>query len=223
VFNGESLNGRPHGHLFFHGLVCLQRPIETRSADLRQITHPLDTQLVLLDITSRMWASMPSPTVAAPLASSLYCAQGTGEKICLQRLVRQGPFQSADLLAERRLTGIRRGPFVPFRRFQLIALRIQQPPMDTYLLRQFHNVVVLFQSCDRILSKRLRKLAYALLGHLPPSWSKCADVGCLKLGVQSRILDRVGVGEKVRARELRSQPVQPSAFITTVGGSARTN
>ena len=42
--DGDLLNSRPHRHLFFYGLVRLQRPIETRPADLRQFTHPLDTQ-----------------------------------------------------------------------------------------------------------------------------------------------------------------------------------
>ncbi len=34
VFDGESLNSRPHIHVFFHGLVHLQRPIKSRSAHL---------------------------------------------------------------------------------------------------------------------------------------------------------------------------------------------
>jgi hypothetical protein len=34
VGDGDSLNGRPHGPLFFHGLVCLPRPVEPRSAHL---------------------------------------------------------------------------------------------------------------------------------------------------------------------------------------------
>src|SRR5436853_3843052 len=45
--DGDLLNDRPHGHLFFYGLVRLQRPIETRPADLRQLTHPLDAQRAL--------------------------------------------------------------------------------------------------------------------------------------------------------------------------------
>jgi hypothetical protein len=44
MFDRDPLNGRPHRHLFFYGLVRLQRPIETRPADLCQVTHPLDTQ-----------------------------------------------------------------------------------------------------------------------------------------------------------------------------------
>jgi hypothetical protein len=34
VGDGDPLNGRPHGPLFFHGLVCLPRPVEPRSAHL---------------------------------------------------------------------------------------------------------------------------------------------------------------------------------------------
>src|SRR5512134_1527004 len=47
VCDGDSLNGRPHRHLFFSGLVRLQRPIESRSAHLGQLTHPLDPQSAL--------------------------------------------------------------------------------------------------------------------------------------------------------------------------------
>ncbi len=88
------------------------------------------------------------------------------------------------VFAERHFTGIRRGPFAPFRRFQLIAPRIQQPPVDPELLRQFHDVVALLQTVRPVLPKRLRKLAHtASWSRLPPSWCKCANVGCLNLGV----------------------------------------
>ena len=117
---------------------------------------------------------------------ALTVRKAPAEKICLQRLVCQRPFQSADFLAERRLTGIRAvaprhlSPVRVDRARYTTAADGRLTPID-----KFHNVVALFQSCDRILSKRLRKLAHALLGHLPPSWCKCANVGCLNLGVQS--------------------------------------
>jgi hypothetical protein len=34
VRDSDSLNGRPHLHVFCHRLVCLQRPVESRSAHL---------------------------------------------------------------------------------------------------------------------------------------------------------------------------------------------
>ncbi len=47
VFDGDPLNGRPHVHVFVHGLVLLQRPVESRPAHLGQLTHPLDPQSAL--------------------------------------------------------------------------------------------------------------------------------------------------------------------------------
>jgi hypothetical protein len=40
---------------------------------------------------------------------------------------------------------------------------------------------------DRVLPKGLRELAHSLLGHVPPSWCRCANVHCLNLGVQSKV------------------------------------
>jgi hypothetical protein len=41
---GDSLKGRPPVPVFCHRLLRAQRPINPRSADLRQMTHPFDTQ-----------------------------------------------------------------------------------------------------------------------------------------------------------------------------------
>jgi hypothetical protein len=108
---------------------------------------------------------MPSRQSRRSAGVELDFSQGSDKKIRLQRLVRQRPFQPTDLLAERRLTGIRRRPFARFGRFELIAPRIEQPPIDTERLRQLHDVVVLLQPRDRVLPKRLLKFARALLGH----------------------------------------------------------
>src|SRR5215472_1381818 len=47
VLGEDLLNRRPHFHFFFYGFVLLQGPVQTGSADSRQLTHPLDTQFAL--------------------------------------------------------------------------------------------------------------------------------------------------------------------------------
>src|SRR5215469_16535266 len=47
VLSEDLLNRRPHFHFLFYGFVLLQGPVQTGSADSRQLTHPLDTQFAL--------------------------------------------------------------------------------------------------------------------------------------------------------------------------------
>jgi len=44
----DLLDLRPYRHLLLQGLRLLQRSIETRPTDRRQLTHTLDTQTALL-------------------------------------------------------------------------------------------------------------------------------------------------------------------------------
>ena len=106
--DGDLLNGRPHRHLFFHGLVRPQRPIETRPADLRQ-TDTSARYSTGLASTSRPGSGRRClrASCSAPLASRLDCVQGPFEKIHLQDLLGQHPLESADLFPERRLARIR--------------------------------------------------------------------------------------------------------------------
>ena len=103
--DGDLLNEcRPHRHLFFYGLVRLQRPIEPRPADLRQITHPLDTQRALpRHHVPDVGVDACAPACSAPLASRLDSVQGPFEKIYFQDLLGQHPLELADLFPERGL------------------------------------------------------------------------------------------------------------------------
>src|ERR1017187_368109 len=47
MLQGDPLDGRPHLHAFFHRHLVLQGPIETGTANPRQLAHPLDTQAAL--------------------------------------------------------------------------------------------------------------------------------------------------------------------------------
>jgi hypothetical protein len=48
MFQRDRLDGRPHGHVFFHWLLLLEPSIEARPADLGQVAHPLDGKTALL-------------------------------------------------------------------------------------------------------------------------------------------------------------------------------
>jgi hypothetical protein len=45
---GDLLDLITHGHLFGQRLRFLQRPVEARPTDWRELTHTLDTQAALL-------------------------------------------------------------------------------------------------------------------------------------------------------------------------------
>ena len=76
------------------GICSCQRSVESRPADLRQLTHPLDTQAALHRHHSPdLVVDAVSPEFAAVLASSLDFLQGTFEKIHFQCLLRQQPLQ----------------------------------------------------------------------------------------------------------------------------------
>jgi hypothetical protein len=81
--------------------------------------------------------------------------QGILEKIHFQRLVRQRPFQSAGLLAQRGFSPAVRLPVIyAIDWLQLIAPRIQQSPMHTQFLRQRDDILAAPQPFDDAIERQ---------------------------------------------------------------------
>ena len=149
------------------------------------------------DITPRMWAPMPSPRVATPLASSLYCARhrrknlppascpptpvSIGRPPCgapphgnSARVLRPLPPVPADRATYTTAADGRLPPAtVPqcCRTVSIVRPHIVETPSETCPRASWPLASLLVQVCQCWLSQSR---------------------------VQSRILDRVGVGEKVR-------------------------
>jgi hypothetical protein len=104
--------------------------------------------------------------VSGLLASSLDFLQGTFEKIHLQRLVHQHPFELMQFSAKRglrRTAGDRLCTLV--KRRELIPPFVEQSPMDAELLRQRHDVVARLQSLDGHSAEFFRPPTPSLFSH----------------------------------------------------------
>jgi hypothetical protein len=112
---------------------------------------------------------MPSRQSCRAAGVEPYVSQGTFEKIQLERLLRQGSLEAADLFAQGRLTRVPGGrALATLRGLELIPPVIQQLSMHAQLLREGDDILTLLQPLYGVLPERLRKLAHASLGHLPP-------------------------------------------------------
>src|SRR4030095_16407049 len=104
--------------------------------------------------------------VSGLLASSLDFLQGTFEKIHLQRLVHQHPFELMQFSAKR---GLRRTAGDRLctldKRRELIPPFVEQSPMDAELLRQRHDVVARLQSLDGHSAEFFRPPTPSLFSH----------------------------------------------------------
>ena len=138
------------------------------------------------DITSRIWASMPSRQNRR--------SAGVEPVLCARHLQQSASSVLSPTARFSRLTSFRSvsrefggGPrYLPPVRAD--RARDTTAADGRQFLRRLHVVVTLLQSRNRVLPKGLRKLAHSRLGHLPPSWCKCAHVGCFNLGVSPQHL-----------------------------------
>jgi hypothetical protein len=87
VFQSDLLNSRSHRHVPFLRSPIVKVAVESRSAGLGQLTHPLDAQTALqrhLELRRRCLLASD----VALLASSPDFLQDTSEKIYFHRFVR---------------------------------------------------------------------------------------------------------------------------------------
>jgi hypothetical protein len=128
VLGEDLLDRRPHRHIFFDWFPLLQRPVESRAAHPRQLTHPLDTQLAFAATSSPQFGRRCrlARLRVVLLASSLDFLQGTFEKIGFQRFVRHQPLQLRDLEPEFTLLAVLRRNLAVIHRLQTISPFVQQ-------------------------------------------------------------------------------------------------